>query len=334
MAPRLRVGIVGLGRRFARYLPALATPGSPLEVAAVCDATPGRAGRVARRLGCAAAVGPVDLLDRPEVDALLLFDAAWYRLWPLERAAAAGKPVFCDIPLHHDDAHADALWGRLADSPVPVLMAPAPELAPAFQGVRRLLDEALGAPRLARWDVAGPSRGGRVPSSAAVLRARPVLGLLRACAVLMGGEPAGVRATAPEGSGFASLVLDFAGGRAAQVTLATGPGVRRASRLEVAAERGGASAVLPRRLRWNEAGGEHAVRLPGAAGDLLGRFAAAVASGEPPRPGIADAYRALGWWRACLRSQAAGGRVGIEGAGRRGSPVEALGGDDPAAGAP
>jgi predicted dehydrogenase len=231
----------------------------------------------------------------------------------VERAAAAGKPVFCDVPLHRDDAHADDLRRRLAERPVPVLMAPAPALTPAFLETQRLLAGQPGAPRMVRWDVALPTRGTRVPRVEAVLRARPLLGLLQGCAELLGGEPAGILATAPEGSGYASLLLDFAGGRAAHLTVTAGPGVRPASRLSVAAGCGGAAALLPRRLRWSDAGGDHALRLPphSAPADLLGRFAAAVAAGEAPRPGFDDAYRALTWWRAAARSQAEGRRVEI-----------------------
>src|SRR5262245_37514254 len=107
MAQRLRVGIIGLGRRWQRYQPALMALRGLFEVVAVCDPHPGRAEQAARSVGCPAADGPTDLLERDEVQAALLLDPPWYGLWPVEQACRVGKPVFCAAPLGGDDAFAD-----------------------------------------------------------------------------------------------------------------------------------------------------------------------------------------------------------------------------------
>src|SRR4051812_21329042 len=133
MVTRLRVGVIGLGRRWAWYRPALAGPRPLLKVRAVCDQVAARAARVARVLGCEAASGPGDLVERPDIDAVLLLDSQWYGLWPLGRGGGGGKPVFCDPPLTRDDEHADSLRRLLQTHPVPVLMALRPALAPAVQ---------------------------------------------------------------------------------------------------------------------------------------------------------------------------------------------------------
>src|SRR6516225_7727928 len=99
MTEPLRVGVIGLGPLWRRqYAPALRGLRDRFEVTAVCDQVQDRAARVARRLGCAAAGGPTDLLDRNGIDALLQLDAQWYGLWAATRAGAAGKPVFCCPP--------------------------------------------------------------------------------------------------------------------------------------------------------------------------------------------------------------------------------------------
>ena len=55
---------------------------------------------------CAAAIGPVELLERSDVEAVLLLDSLGYGLWPLEHASASTAG-----PLHllagHDEAHAE-----------------------------------------------------------------------------------------------------------------------------------------------------------------------------------------------------------------------------------
>jgi predicted dehydrogenase len=65
-------------------------------------------------------------------------------------------------------------------------------------------------------------------------------------------------------------------------------------------------------LRWRDADGGHALRLPPARpADLLARFAEAVTAGQTPWPDFEVAYRALAWWRAALRSHAEGRRVEV-----------------------
>src|SRR5260370_41165099 len=100
---KLRVGILGLGRRWRRrYRPALHALRDRFVIRSVWDALPVRASRNARQLGCRAAGGVIDLLEGKDSDAILLLDAAWHGLWPLEAACRFGKPGFCALPLDAD----------------------------------------------------------------------------------------------------------------------------------------------------------------------------------------------------------------------------------------
>ena len=159
MPARLRIGIIGLGRRWRRYRSALHDLRDRLTVRAVCDQRPVRAERAAREVGCAAAAGPTDLLDRDDVEAVLLLNAQWFGLWPIEQAARVGKPVFCAVPLATDEAHADDVARRVREAGLPVMAAPAPALSPAVTRLRDLLASRLGVPRLVRCDWCG--RDGR-----------------------------------------------------------------------------------------------------------------------------------------------------------------------------
>src|SRR5271166_5500917 len=96
---RLRVGVIGLGRRWRRYRRLLARLRDHVEVRAVCDQIAHRAEIEARQFDCAAAAGPVELLERPDVQAVLLLDAQWYGLWPLEHACRINKPILCTSSL-------------------------------------------------------------------------------------------------------------------------------------------------------------------------------------------------------------------------------------------
>jgi predicted dehydrogenase len=307
MSTRLRVGVIGLGRRWRRYRRALEGLRQRVTVRAVCDQVARRAEAEARRLGCAAAAGPVDLLERDDVDAALLLGRQWFGLWPLEHACRVGKPVLCAVPLTADEPHAGDLRRRVADARLPVLAGFAPAVAPAVGRLGELLAGPLGAARLVRVGAALPA-GGRpaLPSPA-------LLPLLHVCATLLGEGPAGVLAADAGAPGWwGSALLDFPGGRAAQVTLwRAPPGTDPGCRVEVVAERGAATAELPDRLSWRDEAGQHLLRLRGAGGEaaLLGHFLRAVRAGQPPRPDFEDAGRAFAWRRAALQSLAEGRRV-------------------------
>ena len=311
MPLRARVGIIGLGRRWRRYRPALSDLRKRLLVRAVYDQRPARAERVARELSCAAAAGPTDLLERDDVEAVLLFDPQWFGLWPLEQAARLGKPVFCAVSPSHDDAHADEVRRRVQAASLPVMATLTPSLCPAVTRLRDMLTPRLGPARLVRCDWCGPSSS---PTPAPGLRAVPAL--LHICAELLGGEPANVWMTAAEGARFAEVLLEFPGGRAAQLNLWAGP--RRACRIQAVTDDADLVAGLPYTLRWRRGEGSHTFRasrrpLPRL---LLERFLDALAAGAPPEPDFGDAYRALLWTRAARRSLAEGRRIEL-GAGSR-----------------
>jgi predicted dehydrogenase len=308
---RIRVGVVGLGRRWPGYRAALHDLRQRVAVRAVFDPSPPRAEQTARDLSCAAAGGVVDLVERDDVDAVLLLGGAWYGLWPLEQACRAHKHALFAGSLLHDDAHADALREQVRMAGTPVMPVLVPALAPAVRPLMCSRPE-IGPPRLARidWDGPGRARPERPFAGAAVLPA-----LLYLCGRLFPTAPpqVGLRAVAP-GQGDTAIVsvfVDFGAGRAAQVNLSAGWGARPSCRVRAVADHGTATAVLPRVHRIRTAVGVQAIRVPpeSAARAALRAFLDAVAARQPPQPDFEDAYRGLAWTRAALRSLAAGGSV-------------------------
>jgi predicted dehydrogenase len=298
---RLGVGIIGLGQRWRRYRLALCALRAHFVVQAVCDQTFRRAERVAHHLSCTAAAGPTDLLERDDIDAVLLLDEQWFRLWPVERACELGKPVLCATSLLCDEAHADALRGRLQASRAPVLLAPAVELVPLVSELRRLRDTTCGQPRLVRidWPVG--------------LDHPMVLALLRTCVELLGEPPVSLSATGTGGGTFTGVVLDFSTGRVGHLGLWAGPPAGSACRIEVVGEHGTATGELPRRVRWRDAGGQHTLCLPATLPEqaLLLEFAQMVQAKQPSQSGFEEMYQALLWLRAVRRSLAEQRRVAL-----------------------
>lgn len=298
---RLRVGVIGLGRRWRRYRSLLVRLRDHLEVRAVCDQIGQRAEKQAQTLGCAAASGPVELLERADVQAVLLLDAQWYGLWPLEHACRVNKPVLCALPPSSDTAHVDSLREQIQRTTLPVFMAQAPLLSPATQHLRALLTQRLGQACLVRADWCFAPRGD-------VLEEPSLPALLSACAWLLDDTPHSIQTLESERAAFATLLLRFGGARLAQVNLWTAATGRTPPRFEVVAETGTATAELPRQLRWRDADGQHAQRLPprSVEQNSLERFILGLRSGQPLWPSFEDSYQALTWLRAAEHSRKEG----------------------------
>jgi predicted dehydrogenase len=292
MSQRLGVGVIGLGRSWRRrYEPALRTLAELFEVAAVCDQVPQVAISAAARQRCPAAAGPSDLIERDDVDAVLLLDLGWQRLWPIECAARAGKPVFC-LPALEDDAdNADALARRVEEAHLPVMMAAPAGFTPAALRLARFQREQMGPARLLLCDSFRSRPGGMDSGTLAWLLS------------LLGAAPVVVAGTGCASAGLASLTLEAAGRRALQLTHWHAAEVRPGLRLQLLAERGRARLESPRRLSWTDADGVHALTLPRGrpVEELMLTCFHGVVTGTRTRwPSLGDAHRAL----LCLRAAA------------------------------
>src|SRR2546421_507398 len=140
MVRRVRVGVIGVGRTWrTRYRPALTALHAAFDVAAVTDPCPYRAWAAARRLGCPAAAGVLELLDRSP-EAVLVLGRPWYGLWAAVQACRRGLPVFCGPPAP-DDPDAEAVARLAQDRGLPVMTDLLPRLAPAAERLAELLNQ-------------------------------------------------------------------------------------------------------------------------------------------------------------------------------------------------
>ena len=282
------------------------------HIQAVCDPIQEWADHEARRLGCVSAAGPTELLENDDVDALILLEALWYRLWPLELACRLGKPVFSAALPDAGDAHVDDLLHQVKERRLPVLVAQS-RMAPAADRLRQLLDGPLGPARLVSCDWTQPSRA-QSASAGDVL--------LSWCAELLGTEPTRVLSGEVPSAGLASHLLEFTDSRALHFTRRRVAVARGSVRLRIVAERGQATVVSPRRLCWSNAEGRHSLTLPRPeplARKLLERFHAVVTDNQAAEPDLAQAARPLPWLRAlCAAGRKDGGSKLRKGSMRRG----------------
>jgi predicted dehydrogenase len=165
-----------------------------------------------------------------------------------------------------------------------------------------LLKRRLGPARLVRCEVTVPRR-----------KAPAVLALFHECAAIFDAAPLGVTSTKADGTTFGSILLDFGGGRVAQVSAWAEPKARRACRVQVVGENGTVEAELPSDLRWRDREGQHVLRLAAhpARWRLLEQFFLVARNGDKPRPDVPNTYRALTWLRAAARSLEEGKRVAV-----------------------
>src|SRR5688500_19012489 len=115
----VRIGLIGAGRIGTNHATALARHVCTAELVAVADAYPEPARRLADQLGVAAA-GIEQLLADKAVEAVVITASSTAHADLIQKAAAAGKAVFCEKPMAMSLAEADAAIGACEVAGVPL----------------------------------------------------------------------------------------------------------------------------------------------------------------------------------------------------------------------
>jgi predicted dehydrogenase len=336
---RLRVGVIGLGRLWeARHKPALLRLKDRFQVTAVYDQVMRRAEIEAGHLGCAAAEGLVALVERPDVDVIYVLSPQWFGLYPIELACAAGKPVYCGLPMASGLEELESLAAQVESSGIAFMPEFARRFYPATLRLRELLATTLGAPRLIlgqnrlfgfdRYGQPGPT----TQMAPAALLIDPGSYLLDWCSFLFQAPPAAVQGNAsvvlPAAtdagtaavSDFESFVVEYEGGGMAQISFGRyhrnpwGDATRFLPQagFQVYAERGVAWLELPDRIQWSDADGTHEEKLPlePTVGDILNeQFHRLVRGDHSLAPTIGDALSLARRVSDLSRSQREGRKI-------------------------
>ncbi|MDC0935588.1 Gfo/Idh/MocA family oxidoreductase [Pirellulales bacterium] len=319
---KLRVGLVGIGSAWeSRHLPALRALSDRFEVRAVCDPVRHRAEKVARQLGAEPHDGFRTLIERSDVDAVLLLTAQWFGPLPIKAACNAGKAVYCSAALDLSVEQASELRQRLREAGV-AFMAEFPcRLSPATLRLKELIATKLGPPRMlfcnrARAEAAeGRSSWGL----------RDVVELVDWCRYVIDREPTSLIASAhvaraaelesesngqDTGMDHVSLQLDFSAsgsiGHGPAATIDCGQytaerwseslAYRRPADMKVVCERGIAFVDLPSTVAWFDDVGQHMETLEHerpVGEQLLLHFHRAVESLVLQTSSLDDAHRAI-----------------------------------------
>ncbi len=163
----VRLGIIGLGSVFEPYAALIRELifEERLEVVATCDTEPERAGRVRRflRQDAPFTTDYNELLDRDDVDAVLILTSMADHGGIAAAALAAGKHVLVEKPMAVTLEDAAALVAQAESGPELLVCAPHVVLSPTYQALwKRVVDDGEIGPVLsarARYGWAGPDWG-------------------------------------------------------------------------------------------------------------------------------------------------------------------------------
>ncbi|WP_188197136.1 Gfo/Idh/MocA family oxidoreductase [Nonomuraea sp. SYSU D8015] len=117
----LAVGLLGTGRMGSFHAETLAHRLPGVRLAALADPVPGAARRLGDRLGCSKATTDVgEVLDDPDIDAVVIVTPARTHAGLVEAAARAGKAVYCEKPMAVTLAEADRAIAAAGKAGVPL----------------------------------------------------------------------------------------------------------------------------------------------------------------------------------------------------------------------
>ncbi len=150
MTKPLQIGIIGTGRIGTVHATNLATRISGAEVIAISDIRLEAAQRCARALNIPEVYDdPEPILTHSELDAVLICSSTDTHADLVERAAAAGKHIFCEKPIDLDLARVDQVLEAVDRAGITFMVGFNRRFDHNFRRVRRLVQTgAVGTPHL------------------------------------------------------------------------------------------------------------------------------------------------------------------------------------------
>jgi predicted dehydrogenase len=318
---KLRVGVVGLGDAWqSRHAPALRALADRFEVRAICDPVRHRAEQAAAEFQTEAIDGYHTLVEREDIDAVLVLSPQWFRALPILAACDARKAVYCAVGLDLGAEEAQSIKRRVEESGIAFMGEFSRRYAPATLRLKELIATRLGSPRLL---FCHQRSGGDWPAF------RHLLGQIDWCRYVADGAPTyvtGVIHRAETEEDYQMLSLDFSPrempgtGTVAQISCGCyiplpwqeAISYRPMAELQASCRRGIAFVDLPSSLVWFDEAGRHQESLESERplGErLLLQFYRSVTSLVRRSCDLEDAYLAIRVVQAARRSFQEGRRV-------------------------
>lgn len=332
---RLRVGLIGLGDAWqSRHAPALRALADRFEVRAICDPVRHRAEQAAAEFQAVAIDGYHVLVQREDIDAVLVLASQWFGAMPILAACEAGKAVYCAVALDLDASEAETIKQRVEKAGVAFVAEFPRRQAPATLRLKELIATKLGEPKLLfchqRSVVETPAN--HTPITPSHPTFRHMIGQVDWCCYVADRKPTAVIGVMHytdgnhENEDYRMMNLDFspsgqAGtGPSAQISVGRyipsdweeAISYRHLPALQVSCAKGIAFIDLPTTLVWFDEVGRHHESLDSerpVGEQLLTHFHRAVTSLVRRTCDLEDAYLALRVVQAARQSHEEGRRV-------------------------
>lgn len=326
---KLRIGLIGLGDAWQhRHRPALRVLQDRFDVRAVyCPVA-----KLAESCAAEFQADPVDgyraLVERCDIDAVMVLQKSWLGWLPLLAACHAGKSIYWAGDLDFDPVSDSRIREAIEQSGVAFMTEFPRRFAPATLRLKELIATRLGEPRLLfchrrmKDDEANQKN-----TSGTNPQRRELVELIDWARYVVGREPTSVTSMGKSGNDYRCMSLQFAATvKAPQVTAQISCGsyipatwheavsFRPPSAMQICCERGVAFVDLPSTLVWFDDAGRHLesleTELP-VGEQLLAQFHRAVTSLVRKLADLNDAYRAASILAAADQSDAEGRRVEV-----------------------
>lgn len=309
---KIGIGIIGLGHRWrTRHLPALRALADRFAVRAVFDAIYQLAVHAAEELAAEPVGGIQPLVEREDVDAVLVLSTQWHGFYPLIASRRANKPLYYGGCLGILGRCKQEIGDDIAE--YPEFMAELPRRwAPGTIRLKELIATTLGKPKLLFCHQRRGAEGAPTEKNGGEAEpGRELIEMIDWCCYVVGSEPRSVIGMQHGGAvvsnaridpmcqecDYQSLTLDFsppdAPGSQTLAQISFGryfPSsweeaihYRPLADLQIACEHGVAFVDLPSRLVWFDSFGRHQESLDSerpVGEQLLIRFHQSILHGE------------------------------------------------------
>jgi predicted dehydrogenase len=146
---RLRLGLIGQGADWtSRYQPSLRLMVDRFELKGVYCSVNTLAQQIARDFNTNVEDSYRTLIQREDIDAILMLESDWYGMLPLQAACEYGKAVFCGSSVQLEPDKAIELRQQVEAAGIAFMIELPRRFAPATLRLKELMATRLGEPRL------------------------------------------------------------------------------------------------------------------------------------------------------------------------------------------
>ncbi|WP_146457677.1 Gfo/Idh/MocA family protein [Rubripirellula tenax] len=333
---KVRVGLIGHCDAWqTRHRPALRVLHDRFDVRAVFNTVAKLAENVAAEFQADVVDGYRALVNRGDIDAVIMLQRNWLGWLPVMAACEAGKAIYWAGDLDFDSVQDAEVRSIVEDSGVAFMVEFPRRYAPATLRLKELIATRLGAPKLIfchrRLQALGASSVGESDPSR-----RELVELIDWCRYVVGREPVSVSSVGhqtqvqpdmtsvsdyrcmslafPQFDDKPSVTAQISCGSYIRSTWHEAAGFRPPSAMQICCERGVAFIDLPTTLVWFDEAGRNMETLDteSPVGEqLLSQFHRSVTSLLRNMSDLDDAYRAVSIFEAALQSETEGRSISV-----------------------